>query len=649
MFFVNKKLLVISVIITGAVFGFTGGSILVITRDLPQIRSLESFRPSAVTRIYSSDQVLLAEFFVEKRDPVPLETIPFFLKKALVATEDRNFYKHSGVDLKGILRAIIKDILAGGFVEGASTISQQLTKTLFLTPRKTLVRKIREAILAFQLELRFTKNEILELYLNQIYFGSGAYGVESAARIYFGKHVNELDIAECALVAGLPKAPSAYSPLVNRKLALKRRNLVLKQMQQTGIIDLKEYKKILKQPVRLKRQEIEAVKAPYFVEYIKTSLEKSIGSAKLYKGGLTVLTTMEYDLQQAADHAVAHGLFALETRMAQNGIKDPAPQCALVAIDVKTGGILAMTGGKNFGDSAYNRATMAKRQPGSAFKPIVYALAIERGFQQNMLILDAPVSFKGADRGRDWEPKNFTKDFKGEMTLRRALSFSENIPAVRLIEKLGPSSVSDFGYTLGLESVLLPNLSLALGTSEVILLNLTSAYAVFPGKGYRIKPFGVVEIIDHSGRIVWRAKPSKHAAISDTGAAIMTDMLQGVILEGTGKKAQVLNCPVAGKTGTTNKYKDALFIGFSPSVAAGVWVGQDNNLTLGKGETGAKAALPIWIKFMEKAIEKGSDRYFDIPDGVVKVEMDSQTGRRASDTSPYKVAALFKKGSEPGK
>jgi penicillin-binding protein 1A len=328
-------------------------------------------------------------------------------------------------------------------------------------------------------------------------------------------------------------------------------------------------------------------------------------------------------------------------------IKNPAPECALVSLDVQSGGILAMIGGKDFFKSPFNRATSARRQPGSAFKPIVYAYAIEHNFPQSKLILDAPVSFKIASRKNHWRPENFSEDYKGEITLRMALSLSQNIPAIRLIEMLGPSSVARFAYTLGIESTLYPNLSLALGTSEVTLINLTAAYSVFPNKGELIKPYGIMEVVDQNGRLVFQTKPLKKIAMSRAGAAIMTDMLKGVIQEGTGKKARDIARPVAGKTGTTNGYKDALFIGFSPSITTGVWVGQDAYVTIGGGETGAKAALPIWIEFMTKALDRKPLQYFDIPDDLIKVRMNPVTGLLTSDHSPGAVTALFKKGTEP--
>jgi penicillin-binding protein 1A len=645
-YFNKKNVGILLLILFGIMFGSVTGFFIALTRDLPQIRTLESFKPSSITRIYSADEVLLAEFYLEKRDPVPIKIIPDYLKNALIVTEDRSFYQHSGIDLKGILRAIYRDIKAGKFVEGASTLTQQLSKTLFLQPRKTLLRKAKEAFLSFQIERRYTKDEILELYLNQVYFGSGAYGVESAARIYFGKPVSDLDLSECALLAGLPKSPSRYSPLIDKDLALKRRNIVLKQMKDTGVISQAVFNIAKEEPLNLVKQNKTSVKAPYFIESIKLFLENTIGSSRLYKGGLTVITTLEFKLQKAAELAVEKGLSALEHRMKQQLIKNPDPQCALVSLDVLSGGILAMVGGSDFSKTRFNRATIAKRQPGSAFKPIVYAYAIEQGFSQNKIILDAPVAFKIGNRKKEWEPKNFSDDYKGEMTLRMALALSKNIPAVRLIEMLGPSSVVRFAHTMGIESTLSPNLSLALGTSGVKLINLTAAYSVFPNKGKLIEPYGVVEVVDANGRLVWRVKPQKKAVISRESAAIITDMLRSVIQNGTGKKAKVIRRPIAGKTGTTDEFKDALFIGFSPSITTGVWVGQDTFTTIGKGETGARAALPIWIEFMQKALLGRPVQYFDIPDDVIKVRIDPWTGLLAPNDASNAVEALFKKGTE---
>ena len=638
-----KKTSVIAIIFAGILFGGMLGLFMALTQDLPQIRALESFKPSATTRIYSLENDLLAELYVEKRSPVALDKIPEFLKKALIATEDRNFYNHSGIDLKGILRAIVKDLLAGEFVEGASTLTQQLAKTLFLTPQKSITRKLKEAFLSFQIERRYTKDEIIALYLNQVYFGSGAYGVEAAANVFFGKSVENLTLSQCALIAAMPRAPSRYSPLVNKELALKRRNIVLKQMVDIGLIEKTAYQQAREEMLPEPPGQGDLIKAPYFISNLRKQLEETLGPERLYQGGLSVFTSLSTPLQEAAESACKKGMLALERRMKQQGLESQAPQCALVSIDIPSGGILAMVGGKDFQESVFNRATEAVRQPGSAFKPIVFALAIERGFSQKNLLLDAPVVFKGVNHGKDWQPENFSRTYRGEMTLRNALAHSKNIPAVRLMENLGPGSVVQFARRLGIETPLSPNLSLVLGTSEVILLDLTAAYTVFPAGGRRTKPFSILRILDQTGRQVWSSTPEKQIVMSSTGAAIMTDMLQGVIKEGTGQKALRLKRPVAGKTGTTDQYRDALFIGFSPSIAAGVWVGRDAYQTLGKGETGAKAALPIWIDYMEKALSTRPYQTFDAPENTVMAYMDPVSGTPKTAGDAGAVAVLLKK------
>jgi penicillin-binding protein 1A len=646
--FQKNKLFICLIVVCGIIAGTAGGILIAITRDLPEIRSLESFQPSAVTRIYSEDRVLLSELFLERRDPLPLSDIPISLRQAVIAIEDRNFYQHSGVDLKGIARAIIKDILARKFVEGASTLTQQLAKTLFLTHKKTIVRKLKEAILAFQLERRYTKDEILELYLNQVYFGSGAYGVKAAAKTFFNKPVGKLTLAEAALIAGMPQSPSRLSPLINPERAVQRRDIVLKQMMRNRIISKKEFQQAANEPLRIGQSSGNHLKAPYFTRYVMDQLESEIGSTLMYHGGLIVHTTLNYELQNAAESAVQKRLPELEERMKNNHIMKPDPQAAVISLDIQTGGILAMVGGRDFSKSRYNRAVTAKRQPGSAFKPILYAYAAEQGFPQNMLIMDSPVIFPGPGDSPPWEPENFTKDYMGEITLRKALAHSKNIPAVRLIEKVGAAPVVSFAYSLGIQTPLHPYLSLALGTAETTLLEMTSAYSVFPNQGKRIKPFAITEVQDRRGRMIYRAKPQKTIAMSGTGAAIITDMLTGVIQEGTGRKGKALRQPIAGKTGTTNQYKDSLFIGFSPSITTGVWVGQDSAATLGAGETGAKAAMPIWIDVMKAAESKKSSRlYFDVPDETVRVWIDPVSGGPVPENTPGAVNALFIKGTEP--
>ncbi len=639
----RKYITLLLLMVFGTSCGVLAGAFFGLTHDLPQILALKSYVPSAVTRIHSADGVILSELFMEKRRPVSLEDIPYFLKAGLVATEDRNFYQHSGIDLKGILRALVRDIKARKFVEGASTITQQLAKTLFLASSKTLPRKIKEAILAFQIERRYTKAEILELYLNQIYLGSGAYGVESAADIFFGKSVKQLDLPECALIAAMPKAPSRFSPLVNRELAEQRRNIVLKQMLATGIIQEKDYQSALNTPVATAGNRNTASTSPYFVEHAKKELEKKLGPSQLYKGGLNVYTTLSNEMQSAAEDAVQKGLADLESRMKRQNVPVISLQAALIALQVDSGAILAMVGGKDYYENSYNRATMAKRQPGSAFKPIVYALAVENGFSQNQMVLDAPVAFRNSPSQEVWQPQNFSNTYSGEITFRKALATSKNIPAVRLIQMLGPSAVVQFAHTMGISSLLPPELSLALGTSEISLLDLTSTYAVFPNKGRAVKPFSIMAVDDSRGRTIWHPTPEKRVVMSESGAAIVTDMLVAAVQEGTGRKAKILQRPVAGKTGTTDDFRDALFIGFSPEITVGIWVGQDGSESLGKGETGARAALPIWVAFMSEVLKDRPYRHFSIPDDVSQVHMDPHTGVITIDDIPGSVTILVRK------
>ena len=635
------------VALTGLLCGATAGAFLVLIKDLPQIIALENYRPSAITRIYSSDQVLIAELYAEKRDPIQLSKIPDTLITALLTTEDRRFYQHKGINFKGILRAIVQNLRKGRYAQGGSTLTQQLAKTLFLSPRKTMMRKLREAILALQLERRYTKDELLTLYLNQIYLGSGAYGVASAAQVYFDKAPTELTLAQCALIAGLPKSPSRYSPLVNPDLALKRRDVVLKQMVATGAITQAAYETALSEPLIASKAPKAKSAAHYFIGYIRQQLEDTVGADRLYKGGLTVHTTLSKRLQDAAADAVTLGLTQLDDRRTANQLSEPSPHAALLAVDITTGGILAMIGGRPEGKEEFNRATMAKRQPGSAFKPMVYALALEKEFNQHQTLLDAPIVFQSPDRQRVWQPENFTKRYGGEITMRWALAHSKNIPVVRLLEKLGPSSVIRFSQALGMQSINAPNLSLALGTSETTLIELTAAYAVFANQGKFIAPYGVAAVIDNSGHTIWKAKPKQRLAMSRASAAIMTDMLEFVVEEGTGRSARVLPPPVAGKTGTTNDYRDALFVGFSPSIAAGVWVGNDDATTLGPKETGARAALPIWIAFMQAALEHQSQQYFDLPDGIQRIHINAKPGEPLDAAHPKATPVLVRPQPRP--
>ncbi len=626
--------MVIILLVAGAL-GVFGGAVYTLMHELPEVRHLEDFEPTASTRVLSRDGQTVAEFFIEKRTPIPLKDIPRYLKEAVVAVEDQNFYHHFGVDLRGIARAVYHNLLKGSFVEGGSTITQQLSKVLFLSPEKSLARKLREAVLALQIERRYTKSQILELYLNQVYMGSGAYGVEAASRIYFGKSVQELNLAQCAMLAGLPRLPGRYSPIINLEAAKRRRRWVLQRMVSEEYITPQEAYLANLEPVLAPSPGggMPSGGAPYFVEYLRQKMESQVGTHALYREGLTIYSTLDIRLQEAAQEAIRAGLDQLINRH-PNKYHDPSiptPQAALIALDVGTGEMLAMVGGREFSESQFNRAVQALRQPGSAFKPLVYAAAIQAGLSQADIIWDSPVIFPSPEGGEPWEPRNFSEQFEGEITLRLALEKSQNVATVRLGQKIGVEPVIDLATRMGIHSPLQPYLSLVLGSSDVTLLELTSSYATLSNGGIWKKPFAVREIQDRKGNTIFQANPRASEALSAETAHIVIDMLKGVIESGTGRKARVLARPLAGKTGTTNDFRDAWFIGFSPRIAVGVWVGNDDHFPLGYRETGASAALPIWISFMKEALSGTPVEDFDMPPGgLVKINIDKRSGLLAS-------------------
>ncbi|MCD4742568.1 MAG: penicillin-binding protein 1A [Desulfobacteraceae bacterium] len=615
------------VVAAGIIGGICAGFFFSLMHDLPQINSLKQFKPASVTNVYSNKNKLISQFYLHKRFPVSIDNISPDLIDAFISTEDRLFFSHSGIDFKSIARAFIKDVTAMSLKQGASTLTQQLAKTLFLSSEKTLTRKIKEAILTLQIERRYTKEEILELYLNQIYFGNGAYGVEAAANTFFNKKAKALSLGESALIAGIPKAPSLYSPMNNPELAEKRRKRVLKQMLEIKKISTQEYQTALKEHIANRNPDENHAIAPYFIKHIKKSLKNKFSKKDIYTQGLNIYTTLDIGLQKIAEQSVSEWMEQLKKLMKKKTLKNVDPQCAFVAIQPLSGQIFAMVGGTNFKTSKFNRATLAKRQPGSAFKPIIYACAIQKGFSQNSTIFDTPLSYSKQAGTSQWDVKNYSNSYLGEITLRKALALSKNTCAVRLLKELGPDQVIDFATKAGVKSVLKPNLSLALGTSETTLIELTSAYSVFANMGTWIEPYAIAKITDSDNKILYLANPEKRNVMSRQDAAIMTDMLQAVIREGTGRKASFIKKSIAGKTGTTDNYKDALFIGFSPDIAAGVWVGNDDSTSLGRFQTGAQAALPIWSSFMEKALSKKEYQFFDIPDHTKMIYMHPDTGQ----------------------
>jgi penicillin-binding protein 1A len=633
--------------LTAVLIGGATGFLMFSIWDLPEVRTLEEYKPSITSRVYSDNNKLLAEFFVENRTPVSLTDVPAMLINALIATEDTRFYTHHGLDPRGIARAFTRNIRARKVLEGGSTLTQQLAKVLFLTPERSYTRKLKEMTLALRIEQRYTKQEILSLYLNQIYFGSGAYGVESAAQIYFGKSVKELDMAECALLAGLPRSPKYYSPFKAPENARGRRAYVLNRMVATGVITRAQADDAKREPLPSQPTVKVGGPAPYFVEYIRQKVEERFGASILYSGGLNIYTSINDDLQKYAEQAVKEGLEKIEARHRNTGASPPL-QAALIATEPLTGHILAMVGGRDFSESQFNRAWQALRQPGSAFKPVIFAAALERGFGATDILDDSPLTIK-VDRKKNWTPENFTHTYQGLVTLRKALAQSLNVPTVKLLEKIGVDETIQYARKFGIRSPLTHYLSLALGSSDVTLFELTSAYAVFANHGTKLGPISILMITDSSGRILYTNDALPVQVMKPETAYLITNLLRGVIERGTGWKARELGRPAAGKTGTTNDYRDAWFMGYTPNLVAGVWVGYDDHRSIGPKETGARAALPIWLAFMKKAHAEREAEDFSVPEGIIFKQVDPKTGLLSTDTCPSSIREAFLPGTEPRK
>jgi penicillin-binding protein 1A len=587
--FLSKGIVLLSLfsIVAGAVAGFVYWSI----SDLPAIRSLEEYSPAESSLVFSSDGKVLAELYLERRTFVPYYKIPDHVKKAFIAIEDVRFYSHPGVDFIGIFRALYQDLRTRSIAQGGSTITQQLAKMAFLKPERSVKRKLKEAAISLQIEKRYTKDEILGLYLNQAYFGTRAYGLEAAAQTYFGKSVDQLSVGDAAVLASLPKAPSQYSPFKNPEKARERKATVLKLMLQNGFITQQQYETARAEPMPL-TPHYRKYGAPYFVEMLRQELEAKFDH-ELYTAGYKIYSTIDSSLQDAAEEAVTNGIVAIEKR-ARKGV-----QAALVAIDIKTGRIRAMVGGSDFWKNQFNRSTQALRQPGSAFKPFVYLAAIEQGMTSVDTILDAPISFKGARPGHPWTPKNYDGKYHGAVTLKTALAKSLNAATVRLADRVGIDAIIETAQRLGIRSTLQPYLPIALGASDVTLIDMVCAYSSF-ATGTYAKPLFYEWVMNKNGMPVSERKEERTDLISPEDADEMKILLRAVVEEGTAMRARELKRTIYGKTGTTNDYSDAWFIGFDDRLAVGVWVGRDDHKPIGSKETGARAALPIWMDFMKK-------------------------------------------------
>ena len=763
-----KKILLISIILLLIVGGTAGTAGYYfykrVVAGVPSVDFLRHYVPFTTSHIYDRNGQRIGSFYKERREYVPLGKMPPLVVHSILAVEDAHFYQHGALAYGSIIRAAISDALAGYLREGASTITQQLARNIFLTHRKTFIRKLREAILSYRIEKVLTKDEILELYLNQIYFGEGAYGVSAAARTYFGKSLSDLTIPEMAMIAGMIRSPIEFSPFLHPEASKRRQLVVLDRMAQVRYITLEEKKKAYAAPLELVPPVHSASPSAYFLEYVRQKLEREMPAKKLFGGGLRIFTTLDLRIQLQAVHALRKGLRAIDRRQGFRGpirvlrgkplvsvlretrpaaeaamLEDltgtrsevtilrvgpkyawfsldkhlgriaveraqwaktvlsgpkvnrdrkvlnplslpkilrpgdvvmahilaltkeksgwllegsldqvPLVQGAVVALDPKTGGILAMVGGYSFKRSKFNRAVQALRQPGSVFKVIDYGAALEKGFAPGSILNDSPLVFFDRIHHRVWRPKDFERNFLGPVPMRKALAESINLATIRLVRKVGVGSVIDFARRLGITTPLPHDLTLALGSATVRPIEITGAYSVIANEGIREPLHAVDRVFDYHKTTIFRFVPEPRPVYDPAYSYLMTSMMQSVIREGTGRDALSLGVLLAGKTGTTNNFRDAWFIGFSPSLVVGVYVGMDDHRSMGHGEFGAKAALPICMDVM-----KGSLPYFPpnqtfrIPDDIVDVRIDPDTGLRVPLTARKFVVEEYKKGEEP--
>ncbi|MBU7007318.1 penicillin-binding protein 1A [Phosphitispora fastidiosa] len=593
------------------------------------------------SKVYDVNNQVIATLYRENRVEVPVEKIPQMTRNAFIAVEDTRFYKHFGLDPVRIIGAAWRNLRSGELVEGGSTITQQTVKNLYLSREKTFGRKFREALLAVQMERKYSKDEILELYLNQIYFGHGAYGVEIAAQTYFDKPASELDLAESAMLAGLPKAPNTYSPFKDWDKARDRQKTVLKRMTAAGFITDEQADEAFREKLILKSGRTETETAPYFIseviQYLTDKYED--GADMLYAEGISVYTTLDLNMQKAAESS-------FDSVLQDN---DAQLDGALAAIEPGTGHIRAMVGGRDFSRSKFNRAVQAKRQPGSAFKPFLYTAAIDRGYTQGSTLTCEYVEFP-QDNGKPYKPTDYgaAPYHNRPLTLKEALKISDNIVAVRLAGEITPRTMTEYAHKMGIESDLRPYLSLALGTSEVTPLEMAAAYSTLASGGIKSKPLFILKITDKKGRVIEENAPVTERVISDSTAYLVTDMLSAVFDPGgtAASLSGIISRPAAGKTGTTQNYRDAWFVGYTPHLAASVYIGYDNP-EKAVGIPGGKIAGPIWARFMSQALENVPPEQFSVPPDIVTANICTDTGLLATPLSPDTIRASFLKGTEP--
>lgn len=735
-----------------ALLGLVSGVIFAYTRDLPAISALDDYMPNTITRVYAAGGEVVGEFATERRVLIEYDDISPLLRNAIIAAEDKGFNEHVGFSIPSIVRTILADVvrsLRGENLVGASTLTMQLARNIEVNGQrlgleKRWERKIREAILTIQIEKRYTKREILTLYCNQMYLGSGAYGVEAASRLYFGKSASDLNLEEATLIAGIFQTPSRQSPLVNPERAMARRNYVLQRMAEEGYIPQELADATKQRPIELRGQgRQDRSIAPYFVEEVRQHLENRYGARELYESGMTVRTTLDARLQAVAKRAVEQGLRQVDKRSGfrkptRNVIADgqtvdqfrhdrwrfpiqvddvvpavvmgvsgseaqvrigrygaelrrdgfawtgrssaaqlvqpgdlievritalddaratatvaleqePVVEGALIAIENRTGRILSMVGGYSFERSKFNRATQALRQIGSLFKVFLYTAAIDRGYTATSLILDEPASFEVGPNQPFYEPTNYDGTYEGPVTLRHALEKSRNLPAVRMLDQIGPQAAVDYARRLGITSPIPPFLSIALGAAEASLIEMTSAYSAFPNRGIRMVPYLIEKIVDREGHVLEQNLPEARDAIRADTAYVMVSMMRGVVQRGTGLRANALNWPLGGKTGTVDDYTDGWFIGFDPDITLGVWVGYDQKKSLGYKQEGSVVALPIWIEYMKAVIaDRDVLEGFAPPSNIVFVSVDLKTGKVTEPWAPGAIQETFIAGTQPG-
>jgi len=736
--------------VAAALAGTASGVLFAYSDDLPAISALDAYQPDTITRVLGRDSSVVGEFATERRVVLRYDEIPPVMRQAVLSAEDSGFFEHFGFSITGLVRAVVTNLIKMRKAGGASTLTQQLARKLFLTDEKTWERKVKELLLSVQIEKRYTKEEIFTLYCNQMYFGHGAYGVEAAAQLYFGKPVKELAVEDAAMIAGILQGNARQSPYVNMNAALRRRNYTLDRMAAEGYITAAEAAAASERPIVTRGDPArEASFAPYYLEEVRKHLEARYGAQQLYESGLTVSTPLDPRLQRIATRALDVGLRRVDKRRTgfrrahQKGVatgpalatyrherwnrpmavgdivpalvervagspgvatlrigalraeltrdsiqwtrrtqmsqvvaagdlidvelltmatetatatvrleQTPLLEGAVVAVENRTGHVLAMVGGFSFQRSKFNRATQALRQIGSTFKPILYTAAIDRGLTPATVLVDEPHAFDAGAGQPPYTPRNYDGKFDGPLTLRTALERSRNIPAVLVMEMLGPAQVAPYATRFGLPGTMPPYLSSALGAGESTLLALASAYSAFPNHGVRMEPTQVLSVADREGVLLEEHTPVARDALRADTAYVMTSLLRGVVQRGTAASAASLAWPLAGKTGTVNDYTDAWFMGFDPEITLGVWLGYDEKKPIGNGETGTTAALPIWIDIMKVYLE-GRDRehppQFEAPGNIVFVPVDRATGEAVDAGTPQAITEAFISGTQPSR